>query len=315
MNETNVEQYNPEEVGKLFDKKWWGRDDVFPNLYVDLIEKVKDINYQVSFEPPTLINRLAIACNYLKNTLPKGAKVLDIACGNGLSSNCLMTLGFDVKAFDVASVAIEKSQDLARQLGHDPANFAVRNVGDMADLASQSYDAVVAIGLFRYLDAETADLAYKSIHRVLKPEGKFLVVHTNILFDAFSLNNESLKFWADIIEGYTVGASTLLNGKTTLEALTEDIKVPERKFVKHSISSEIKVNSENPLTYHEVASKYSFSLDKIVYPPGHILPPFLEGKVDKTALSEMKRQTRLEKTEDWRAIFTEYEFLAYLTKK
>lgn len=74
MNEANVEQYNPDDLGKLFDKKWWGRDDVFPNLYNDLIEKVIDINFKVSFEPPTMINRLAIACNYLKTPSRKVPK-------------------------------------------------------------------------------------------------------------------------------------------------------------------------------------------------------------------------------------------------
>lgn len=47
-------------------------------------------------------------------------------------------------------------------------------------------------------------------------------------------------------------------------------------YDEYSISKRMKTYTENPLTYHEVAGRYNFKLEKIVYPPSHLMPPFLE---------------------------------------
>ena len=44
--------------------------------------------------------------------LSKGKKALDIACGMGRHSKYLVSLGFDVDALDISSVAIEQLQNI-----------------------------------------------------------------------------------------------------------------------------------------------------------------------------------------------------------
>jgi SAM-dependent methyltransferase len=191
--------------------------------------------------------------------------------------------------------------------------FSLADTKCLSEMPDDSFDAVLAIGLFRYLNRETQKQCYEDIHRILKPAGKFLVVHQNLLFEAFALNEGTLRFWADFIEGYS-DAPKLLGGKNVINALNEKIKVPKREYNPHSISRHMDVQSENPLTYHEVAERFGFKLEKILYPCSHLMPPFLEKQVDQKALNDVKRKMELEHTEDWRAMFVEYEFLAMLEK-
>jgi hypothetical protein len=141
----------------------------------------------------------------------------------------------------------------------------------------------------------------------------FLVVHQNILFEAFALNDGTLRFWADVIEGYS-DAPRLFGEKSVFEVLSEKVKVPLRKYAPHSISRRMKTYTENPLTYNKVAERYNFKLEKIVYPPTHLMPPFLEEQVDQKAIDELKRKMSFDHINDWQAMFVEFEFLAFLAK-
>lgn len=299
------------EVGKLFSEKWW---DHFPDIFQDLAEKIKDRSYVVKCEP-TQVNRAVLACEYVTQTVPKGGRVLDMACGMGFNGVHLATQGYQVEGFDLSDKAIERANELSQRLGHSLEMFVLADESYIFDLPDESFDAVLAMGFFRYLAPESQETCYRHVHRILKPKGKFLLTHQNMLFEMFALNDGTLRFWADVIEGYS-DVSGLLGGKSVYEALKESITVPERKYASHSISRHMPVQSENPLTYGEVAASKGFRLEKICFPFSHLLPPWMESQVDQEKLSDFKRKVCLERAEagDWRAMFMEYEFLAFLEK-
>jgi len=300
-------------VGKSFSEKWWSDKKVHPDVYEDLMGKLQDANYVVKSKPSTIINRALLACNYVIDNVPKGGSVLVMACGIGFNACCLASYGYEVEAFDISDKAIDRAKLLAHRIGKDPSMFSVSDVSSIAKMEAESFDAVLAIGLFRYLDKQTQDMCYKNIHRIMKPSGKFLVIHQNLLFEPFAMNNESLQFWANMIESYS-DVAKLLEGKSIYKALSEEIKVPKRQYKQHSISHHMETQVENPITYGEVAAKYGFKLEKILYPSGHVLPPFLENRVDQEALDELKKKIYADHVNDWRAMFIEFEFLAFLQK-
>lgn len=302
------------QVGKSFNEKWYNHRNVHPDVYDDLAGKLKDRNYIVKCKPPTIVNRAILACEYIINNVPKGSHVLDMACGIGFYTCCLTTYGYRVEGFDISETAIERSKSLAQSLGMNPEMFSAADVSCLSDMPDESFDAVLAMGLFRYLDPKTRDMCYRNIHRILKLGGKFLAVHQNILFETFALNDGTLRFWADIIESYS-DAKKLLGGKSIFEALNETVKVPKREYKTHSVSKNMTVHAENPLTYNEVATRYGFELEMIRYPSTHVMPPFLEAQVDQKALEEVKRKVWADHVDDWRAMFIEFEFLAFLEKK
>jgi len=89
-------------------------------------EKYKD--NQIPDEPIKLVR------DYAK--LATGKRALDIACGMGRHSKYLASLGFEVDALDISSVAIEQLQDIA--------NINAREVDfDTYILPKENYDLIV----------------------------------------------------------------------------------------------------------------------------------------------------------------------------
>lgn len=302
------------DVGELFGQKWWGDKVSHREVYDDLVAKLQDRNHKVKCTPPTIVNRSLLACEYVINNVSKGSRVLDMACGLGFNTCCLRTHGYQAEGFDLSEKAIEYSKLLAESLGQDTGIFSVADVNCLSEMPDESFEVVLAIGLFRYLAEDVQDTCYKNIHRILKPGGMFLVVHQNILFETFALNDGTLRFWADIIEGYS-DAPRLFGDKSVFEVLSENVKVPPRKYKPHSVSKRMKTYTENPLTYNKVAERYNFKLEKIVYPPSHLMPPFLEEQVDQKAIDELRRKMSFDHIDDWQAMFVEFEFLAFLAKQ
>jgi ubiquinone/menaquinone biosynthesis C-methylase UbiE len=301
------------DVGEFFSQKWWDGRISRREVYDDLVAKLLDRNHKVKCNPPTIVNRSLLACEYVINNVPKGSRVLDMACGLGFNTCCLRTYGYQAEGFDLSEKAIEDSRLLAESLGQDPGIFSVASVDCLSKMPDESFEVVLGIGLFRYLAKDVQDTCYRNVHRILKPGGMFLVVHQNILFEAFALNDGTLRFWADIIENYS-DAPRLLGKKSVFEVLSENVKVPLRKYAPHSISRRMKTYTENPLTYNKVAERYNFKLEKIVYPPTHLMPPFLEEQAGQKAIDELKRKMSFDHINDWQAMFVEFEFLAFLAK-
>jgi len=304
------DQSIPNNVGELFSKKWWGN---LPDHLEDLMGKLADRNYKLKPESAASASRSVLACEYVFNNVPKGGRVLDAACGIGQIAHCLGTRGYVTEAFDISEKAIERAKEIAVQIGQNPASFVVADENRFRSFADESFDAVIAMGYFRYLKPETHAKVYAEVRRILKPGGKFVVNFQNALFEMFSLNDGCLRFWADTIRSFS-NAEQLLDGKDVLVALKEMIAVPEREFVSWSVSKNMPTVAENPLTYADVAKKHRFDLERILYALPHVLPPNLEKKVDPKALAALKDEIFLKRTEDWRSMFMEYEFMALLAK-
>ena len=60
--------------------------------------------------------------NEFYDLFPKGAKVLDVGCGEGRNSIFMAKIGHEVDAFDVSENAVEKAKKIARQTG-GPGSF------------------------------------------------------------------------------------------------------------------------------------------------------------------------------------------------
>lgn len=302
-------EMTPEEVGEIYSELWWSEH---PDIYDDLIRKIENPNYIVKCHPAH-VNRAVLTCKYVLQHVRPGGRVLDMACGIGYIANCLAGKGYKVEGFDISKKGIERTKDLARKLGNDPEMFTVSDHRYLLDLPDESFDAVVAMGFFRYLDRDTQTECYRQVHRILKTGGKFPINHQNMLFEMFALNDGTLQFWANIIEGFSE-APRLLGKKTVMAALKDKVTVPNREFSDKSLSKNMTTQSENPLAYAEVAADHGFRLEKICFAASHLLPPFLEKQVNQNELLSIKRDVCLDRANDWRAMFMDYEFVAYLEK-
>ena len=102
--------------------------------------------------------------------LPKGSKLLDVACGKGRHSLFLSKLGMDVTGIDLSPNSIAE----AKQNEHEHLHFAE---WDMRKVYQENafYAVVNLFSSFGYFDKEEDDLnALKAMVANLKPEGVFV---------------------------------------------------------------------------------------------------------------------------------------------
>jgi len=100
--------------------------------------------------------------------------VIDVGCGTGENALYLAAHGHDVVGVDAAPTAVARARDKAR-LRDSRATFLVADALDLERLG-RTFDVAVDCGLFHtFPDAERVRYA-QSLHRVLRPAGRFILL-------------------------------------------------------------------------------------------------------------------------------------------
>src|SRR5918993_3624825 len=125
------------------------------------------------FERISDIKRLDFIADVLSQSLPTGATVLDVGCGNGIISRSLGRKGFKVLGIDVSEKAIEKAKEL-NDLSN--VNFQVMSAEQLA-VSSEKYHAVVCSEVLEHLHEPQKLL--QVLYQSLKNEGVLIVTVPN----------------------------------------------------------------------------------------------------------------------------------------
>jgi len=108
----------------------------------------------------------------------KYPEVVDVGCGRGRHSVTLAERGYNVTGFDLSPKAIKKARRIAEERGLENVEFLIQ---DMRKPLSSRFDA--ALNLFTtfgyFLDDDENARVLKSVNRMLKPEGLFLIDYLN----------------------------------------------------------------------------------------------------------------------------------------
>ena len=121
--------------------------------------------------------------------LEPGAKILDLACGQGRHAIRLAQLGYDVTGLDLSEVLLERAK-----VDAETAEVNVRWVrADMREIPfGAEFDAVINIfTAFGYLEDDAQDLdVLRSVARCLVPGGALLLetIHRDSLLGRFNPN-------------------------------------------------------------------------------------------------------------------------------
>lgn len=107
--------------------------------------------------------------------LPKGASVIDLACGKGRHSVYLNQLGYQVLGLDLSRQSIEHNKKFENNTLH----FKVHDMRD--PINSAAVDAVFNLFTsFGYFDCEEDDRkVFSSVSNVLKKDGYFVLDYLN----------------------------------------------------------------------------------------------------------------------------------------
>lgn len=120
--------------------------------------------------------KLHIHNHYLRTYVPTGSRVLEIGAGPGRFTQTLHTIGCRVLVTDLSDVQLALNRQKADELGFAAAVEGWRrlDVCNMAEVASETFDAVVCYGGPLSYAFERADRAVQECARVLNPGGVLL---------------------------------------------------------------------------------------------------------------------------------------------
>jgi SAM-dependent methyltransferase len=138
----------------------------------------------------------------------KDARIFDLGCGEGYVSRQLINRGAaSVVAIDIS----EKMIDSAKSIETVGISYSVGDARSMAEYDSESFDLVLAMFLFNYLNVEESAQTIKEIFRILKPGGRFVMAipHPSLPF----LRKKEFPFYFEPNGNYFSGRNTLFPGQ------------------------------------------------------------------------------------------------------
>lgn len=139
-------------------------------------------------------------------------QVLDLGCGEGYFARNLKRTGIpQIEAIDISEEMIERAREreATEKLG---IRYGVGTATDLTRFSDGSFDLVVAVFLFNYLNVDESLQAMTEIRRVLRPGGRFIfaVPHPSMPF----LRNEEPPFYFSRGNaGYFSGRNNQMEGK------------------------------------------------------------------------------------------------------
>jgi SAM-dependent methyltransferase len=147
----------------MVEKEWF--TDWFDSQYYHLLYNNRDESEAEKF----------VAALVAQLNLPKGLKVLDVACGKGRHAKTLQKLGFDVTGIDLS----ENSIAYAKQFENEHLHFVRWDMRQT--FRPKHFDwAVNLFSSFGYLPSDEDNLvALKAIAANLKPNGIFVLDYMN----------------------------------------------------------------------------------------------------------------------------------------
>jgi 2-polyprenyl-3-methyl-5-hydroxy-6-metoxy-1,4-benzoquinol methylase len=127
----------------------------------------------MEFQRFTDEKRLMFIAAALDSSIPKGAQVMDIGCGNGVITRRLGSMGFNVLGVDVSEKAITK----ARSLNTYPnVSFQVKSAEELV-AGGEKYKAIVCSEVLEHL--HHPDQLLKVIRQILDKDGILIVTVPN----------------------------------------------------------------------------------------------------------------------------------------
>lgn len=163
--------------------------------------------------------------------LRPGETILDIGCGNGLTSRRQADQGAEVVAFDFAAAMVER----ARARSHNRNDRIDYHVVDATDI-----DALLSLGEGRF-DAAVSSMAlmdmaeveplFTALTRLLKPDGRFIFAITHPCFN----NSGTARMYEETDDGelhriYSIKVSRYLNLGTAMGLALEGQPRPQYYF-------------------------------------------------------------------------------------
>ena len=134
-----------------------------------------NVEYWVSIihnAPPAYRELYAEEEKFLRKNIPKGAKVLDIGCGDGRSLRSIEHIAKEITGIDHDDKAIELAKENFR---NNPIAKFLKAEANKLPFQKNSFDSVICIGTFTNF-GPIKDEALKEMKRVVKEKGDIILL-------------------------------------------------------------------------------------------------------------------------------------------
>jgi cyclopropane fatty-acyl-phospholipid synthase-like methyltransferase len=101
--------------------------------------------------------------------LPKGSRILDVGCGNGLPATRELALSHEVTGVDISE------EQIVRASANVPTATFIRGDVREVDLLVAAFDAIVALYLIDNIAREDYPVLFRRLSELLRPNGRLLL--------------------------------------------------------------------------------------------------------------------------------------------
>ena len=254
--------------------------------------------------------RLKITQNILKK-YPFG-NLLDVGCGGGNTTNSFLEDGWSAVGVDFSKNMVKEANTFIKSKHGSDNLIRQASATDLSVFPDASLDVVLCLGVLYYI--KDVNAAYKEIFRVLKPGGIFICSHQNELFDLFTFNKYTLRFFKNHVFPLVDDGEN--KHEIELENLVKSLITHPDEPKKHDKGSgrdTVLTYPENPLTFPNKMKSYGFTVKSDPHYHGfHLMPPLAMEK--ETHLKVESEQKQYELRNDWRGLFMAAHFLFEMQK-
>lgn len=258
---------------------------------------------------PANLYRLEIA-KEIVSKLPRG-RILDAGCGTGKFLAYLTEKGYNCAGCDFSSNMLRQSQHNISKVSSRKVPLIHTSIDNLSMFEDKSFDHIFCLGVFPYIPEDQEEQCYHELYRVIKPRGYFITAHENEIFDTFTFNKYTLRFFERNIYPLLCEVSNNLNLEELKSQMGTLIKNPDKPInvdLKKSGRDVIFTKPDNPITYPEKLSKYRFKNKEILYYHFHAMPPLLRNNNPK--LLEISKKMEIRFSRKWQGMFMSSTFIS-----
>lgn len=204
--------------------------------------------------------RLAIIEELIpRDLMTAGARIVDFGCGDGVLLPPFLAAGASIAGIDASASMIAAARGRLAAAGFDPALVQVGGAADLARIPSASLDGLLSFNVLAYLTDEEERTFYSHAARIVRPGGYLVVTNSNELFDLFSLNALTRRFF----ERHLVAPEYH-------EHLASLLPRGDEAAAPYNVR-------ENPLTYKDKLAAPGFAQQRQAFINWHHAPPAVLG--------------------------------------